>query len=185
MNNHGSLFQKDGVLMMSLEIQDWVIKKVNKILKRNLSNSLCTKRAIAAVLWPRDSRFPVGGSNGPPEGFKDYCIPCPRADSGSGEDMDICPAVHGEIAALLSAARNGISTGDCILFISCALPCKDCMKEIIRAGIKYIVSPYELDFVVRPNGFALAKYYNFPLSRQMMEECEIEYVHEPRLVKGR
>jgi len=100
--------------------------------------------------------------------------------------MDICPAVHGEIAALLQAAIDGVSTMDGALFISCALPCKDCMKEIIRAGIKYIISPYELEFVERPDGFqAKAKHYNFSLSRQMMEECGIEYIHEPRLVRGR
>jgi deoxycytidylate deaminase len=99
--------------------------------------------------------------------------------------MDICTAVHGEIAALLQAAIDGVSTMDGVLFISCALPCKDCMKEIIRAGIKYIVSPYKLDYVVRADRFADAKLYNFPLSRQMMEECGIEWIHEPRLVKGR
>lgn len=167
-------------MTMTLEIPDWVIEEVNRRLERGLENATCTKRAIAAVLWSHFGFF-VNGSNGPPKCFKDYCEPCPRADSPSGENMDICPAVHGEIAVLMQAAWSGISTMDGALFISCALPCKDCMKEIVRAGVKYIISPYEIDFV----GHLNAKHYNFALSRQMMEQCEIEYIHEPRLVKGR
>ncbi len=168
---------------MPLEIPDWVVTEVNTRLESDLEGATCTKRAIAAVLWSKDGMF-VSGSNGPPECFAHYCKPCPRADSKSGEDMDICTAVHGEIAALLEAAIRGESTMNGALFISCALPCKDCMKEIIRAGIKYIISPYELDFVIRPDGFAIADLYNFPLSRQMMEECGIEYIHDSRLVTG-
>lgn len=166
---------------MPLEIPDWVInEEVNRRLEEELDSSTCTKRAIAAVLWSHEGYF-VSGHNGPPDCFKDHCIPCPRADSPSGEDMHLCPAIHGELAAILNAAKKGTETKDGALFISCALPCKDCMKEIIGAGIKYIISPYEVDFV----GHLNAKHYNFSLSRQMMEQCGVEYIHDKRMLKGR
>jgi deoxycytidylate deaminase len=170
---------------MTIEIPPWVLKEVNIRLKDGLTQSTCTKRQIAAVLWSEDGMF-MTGWNGPPDCFEKYCHECPRGSSGSGEDMEICPAVHGEVAAILEAARRGEPTVNGVLFISCALPCKDCMKEIIRAGIRYIISPYPIDYVIRPDGFqAHAKVYSFPLSRQMMEECGVEYIHEPKLVKGR
>lgn len=169
---------------MPLEIPDWVIEEVNRRLEEELDSSTCTKRAIAAVLWSHEGYF-VSGHNGPPHCFKDYCIPCPRADSPSGEDMHLCPAVHGELAAILNAAKKGTETKDGALFISCALPCKDCMKEIIGAGIKYIISPYEEDFVNRADKFANADSYNFQLSHDMMKKCGVEYIHDKRMVKRR
>ena len=109
-------------MRMTLKIPDWVIVEVNNRLERGLENSRCVKRPIAAVLWSHFGFF-VNGSNGPPKCFEEYCTPCPRADSGSGEDMDICPAVHGEIDAIVRAAWDGVSTMDGVLFISIGL-CK-------------------------------------------------------------
>ena len=33
----------------------------------------------------------------------------------------------------------GISTKGCILYMNCGIPCKDCLIEIINAGIEEIV----------------------------------------------
>jgi len=166
-----------------MKIPDHIIKEVNNRLKVALESSTCIKRQIAAVLWTRDGFF-ANGSNGAPECFAYYCKFCPRIKSDSGEDMEICPAIHAEISAILNAMKNGHNTYDSVLFISCALPCKDCMKEIIVAGIKYIISPYPIDYIIRPDGFqANAKHYNFSLSRRMMEECGIKYIHNEKLIK--
>ncbi len=51
--------------------------------------------------------------------------------------------VHAEMEALLSAARNGISILDATLY-STTLPCHNCAKHIVAAGLKEVVfvEPY-------------------------------------------
>jgi len=66
---------------------------------------------------------------------------CPRRLLGykSGEGLEYCIAGHAERNALLNAARHGISTYDTTLYLSCGVPCKDCLIEIINAGVKEVV----------------------------------------------
>lgn len=66
---------------------------------------------------------------------------CPRhlLDLKSGEGLEYCPAVHSERNCLLIAAKRGTSTDGSILFMNTGLPCKDCMIELIQAGVVGIV----------------------------------------------
>jgi len=66
---------------------------------------------------------------------------CPRQALGykSGEGLDICVAVHAEVNCLLTAAKNGISTKDTIMYLTVCIPCKDCLAKCINAGISEIV----------------------------------------------
>ncbi|MCW5797723.1 MAG: hypothetical protein KIT40_04425 [Nitrospira sp.] len=50
-------------------------------------------------------------------------------------------AVHAEMAALLDAARRGVSVKDCTLYTT-TFPCHDCAKHIVAAGIKKVVYIY-------------------------------------------
>lgn len=50
-------------------------------------------------------------------------------------------AVHAEMAALLDAARRGVSVKDCTLY-STTFPCHDCAKHIVAAGIRKVVYIY-------------------------------------------
>ncbi len=52
-------------------------------------------------------------------------------------------AVHAETAALLDAARRGVSTQDCTLYCT-TFPCHNCAAHIIAAGIRRVVyiEPY-------------------------------------------
>lgn len=51
--------------------------------------------------------------------------------------------VHAEMEAILSCARNGISTQDAILYCT-TFPCHNCAKHIISSGVKRVVyvEPY-------------------------------------------
>jgi deoxycytidylate deaminase len=154
------------------------LETINVLLEDALCRSTCVKRAVGAVMELANGAL-VAGWNGPTEDFEIYCIPCPRGDAKSGDRMDICPAVHAEIRALLrcrSDARRGT------LWITCGLPCKDCMKELVEAGITKIVSPYPLGDGEHKG--PKVGVYNFPLARKMMESAHIEYVYEPKLTKG-
>ena len=90
---------------------------------------------------------------------------CPRKILGfeSGKGLFLCNAGHAERNALLLAARNGIRTKGCTLYAFCGLPCKDCMIEIINAGIKRVV------FLRRDRDYD-------QYSRILLEESDIDYI---------
>lgn len=50
-------------------------------------------------------------------------------------------AVHAEMAALLDAARRGVSVRACTLYTT-TFPCHDCAKHIVAAGIRKVVYIY-------------------------------------------
>lgn len=66
---------------------------------------------------------------------------CPRRILGfkSGEGLWICPAAHAERNAIVNSAREGIKTKGSYLFMNCPLPCQECCKEIINAGISRVI----------------------------------------------
>ena len=105
------------------------------------SKSSCLSRQIGAVIVS-DHSIVSTGYNGPPRGYPhcDGAI-CPRHEKGykSGEGLLECPAAHAEANAIVNAARNGVSTLGCTLYLNTLIPCKDCMILIINAGIKEIV----------------------------------------------
>lgn len=66
---------------------------------------------------------------------------CPRKNLGfkSGEGLEFCIAAHAERNCLINAARLGVSTLGTSLYLNTVMPCKDCMIELINAGIVEIV----------------------------------------------
>lgn len=104
------------------------------------SNSKCLSRQIGAILV-RDKVVICTGYNGPPRGIPHCKGKCPRRKKGykSGEGLHLCPAAHAERNAIVQAARLGIQTKDAILYLNTNVPCKDCLIEIINAGITEIV----------------------------------------------
>jgi len=57
----------------------------------------------------------------------------------SGQGLELCVAGHAERNSLINAARNGIATKGCKLYMNCGIPCTPCMVEIINAGIEEII----------------------------------------------
>lgn len=125
-------------------------------------NSKCRSRKIGAILV-RDKRVISTGYNGAPEGIApcdhrwfidDVFVEkygqkemeevegkCPRYVLGfkSGQGLDICPAVHAEANSVINCARMGISAKDSTMYMTCGIPCMNCMKELINAGVSEIV----------------------------------------------
>lgn len=56
---------------------------------------------------------------------------------------------HGERNAIYNAARHGVATRDCSLYVT-MVPCADCARGIIQAGIREVV--------VAPEGWFPAEY---------------------------
>ena len=129
-------------------------------------NSKCLSRQIGAILV-RDKSIISTGYNGPPRGVM-HCVDrirggdsllkdkillgkndeskCPRQLLGylSGEGLEWCIAGHAERNALINAARNGIETNGAKMYMTCGIPCKDCLIEIINAGIEELIVTKEL-----------------------------------------
>lgn len=78
-----------------------------------------------------DAFEPVYGDN-------DTC-PRQRLGYGSGQGLKLCPAVHAEANCIANAGRIGICTHDTTMYVTCEIPCKDCLSLIINAGISEVV----------------------------------------------
>lgn len=62
-------------------------------------------------------------------------------------------AVHAEMEAILSAARNGVSVRDSTLY-STTYPCHNCAKHIVAAGISTVkyIEPYPKSYALKLHG---------------------------------
>jgi len=118
-----------------------------RIAKEVAQHSKCLSRSIGAILV-RDKSIISTGYNGPPRSVPecwmrnpDHERKCPRQVQGykSGEGLHLCIAGHAERNAIVNAARLGIETKGSTLVCYCGIPCKDCMIEIINAGVIEVV----------------------------------------------
>jgi dCMP deaminase len=99
---------------------------------------------------------------------------CPRKVLGyqSGQGLDLCIASHAEVNTINNAARQGIHTLGSTMYLSCSiLPCKNCLCEIINAGIVEVVvlqfQPYDQTslFIIKHSGVKVRTYqFNEPPS---------------------
>jgi dCMP deaminase len=63
----------------------------------------------------------------------------PELGFKSGQGLEWCVAGHAERNALINAARAGIKTKGCKMYMDCGVPCTPCLVEIINAGIEEII----------------------------------------------
>ena len=91
-------------------------------------NSKCCRAKVGAILV-KDNRIISTGYNGKPSGWNDKA--CSDECNGCKE------TIHAEINAIIFAAKNGVSTKDCDLYVTHS-PCEHCCLSIIQAGIKTV-----------------------------------------------
>ena len=107
------------------------------------ARSTCLRRRVGAVAT-RDNIVISTGYNGSSKGVphctKDSCLRINRKIP-SGQQLDICRAVHAEGNIVAQAAYHGISLRGARLYIT-NLPCYTCSKLLTNAGIQDII--YEL-----------------------------------------
>lgn len=92
-------------------------------------NSKCCRAKVGAILV-KDNRIISTGYNGKPSGWND--------EDCSGECNGCKETIHAEINTIIFAAKNGMSTKDCILYVTHS-PCQSCCLAIIQAGIKVVL----------------------------------------------
>ena len=104
------------------------------------SRTTCLRRAVGAVIV-KDKRILATGYNGAPSGVR-HCgeTGCLRKQLGipSGQQHELCRALHAEQNAIIQAARYGVNIEGSSIYIT-TQPCVVCAKMLINAGIKEIV----------------------------------------------
>lgn len=107
--------------------------------------SSCVQYKVGALLV-KDGRILSTGYNGTPPG----CINCNEFFKNEKPSREVHSSfseeaeIHGELNAILFAARNGISIENSVLYVTLH-PCKHCLKMICAAGIKEVYYAEEYD----------------------------------------
>jgi len=96
---------------------------------------------------------------------------CPRKVIGakSGERMELCPAVHAEVNAIINASED---LHGCWMFCWCGVPCWECSKVIINAGIKKVICIGKEPIDYSPHSRWLFKQANVELEIRNEETLE-------------
>jgi dCMP deaminase len=118
--------------------------------------SYCKRKKVGAVIV-KDNREISSGYNGTISGAKNEC----EENSSSGL-VTKNTVVHAEANAITFAAKNGISTDNCSLYVTLS-PCINCANLIIQSGIKKVF--YSEDYrdssgidYLRENGIVVEKF---------------------------
>jgi len=89
---------------------------------------------------------------------------CPRRQLGysSGTGLHLCPATHAEANCIANAAAVGTYVSGTTLYLNTVIPCRDCLKLLINAGVSRI---YPIEPVLYDKW-----------SRYIIQESDIEIV---------
>lgn len=92
-------------------------------------NSYCVRRKVGALIV-KDKMIISDGYNGTPSGFENVCE----------DDMGVTKpyVLHAEANAITKVAKSANSSRGATLYIT-AMPCIECAKLIIQAGIVRVV----------------------------------------------
>jgi dCMP deaminase len=93
---------------------------------------------VGAVIVGPDNEVRSSGFNGYPRMVTD------DIDGAHDRNTRLLHTIHGEANAIVAAARVGIPTKDCRIYVT-HWPCAECSKLIIQAGIKEVIAPKPSD----------------------------------------
>jgi len=110
---------------------------------RNIAHQVKTKSKdkntqIGAVIVGADNEIVSTGYNSFPRGIDD------TVPSRQERPEKYFWMMHAEQNAIVNAARIGVSTKGCTMYLTCGIPCADCTKAIINAGISHIICEVDL-----------------------------------------
>ena len=107
-------------------------KKLDKVFmnitKEVATLSHCVRFKVGAVLVKEGNIISMG-YNGTPAGMDNGC---------EKDNVTVPHVIHGEVNAILKAAKTGISVNGGTLYLTLS-PCLDCSKLILQSGIKRVV----------------------------------------------
>lgn len=93
--------------------------------------SSCHSRKVGCILVDSYGYIRATGYNGPPRNMGD----CPCLTRVSGEQLDLCPAVHAEQNAILQC-HDVMQLRYCI---TTTKPCRHCIKMLLNTSVQEII----------------------------------------------
>jgi dCMP deaminase len=110
-----------------------------ELAEKAAGKSNCIRRSVGAVIVAQELVVSTGW-NGLPESRGDCReAGCPRCinggDTGSGYETCIC--IHAEQHAIADAARRGVSTDGCTMYVNLR-PCMQCLAIARASGVRRI-----------------------------------------------
>ena len=120
---------------------------------------------IGAVIVGADKQIVSTGYNSFPRNIVD-----------DNEDRQVRPEKyfwmeHAERNAIYNAALNGVSTKGTSIYLTCGIPCSDCARGIINAGIKKVYCKEEDTTKNREHWYEHAK-----RSMEMFTEADVDVI---------
>lgn len=106
--------------------------------------STCLRKRYGAVIVKNDEIIATGYNGAPRGDLNCNCIgKCARENYEHGEGYLVCPAVHAEQNAIISASRNEMIGAT--LYLACIedsnpKPCVICHRMIKNAGISKVIT---------------------------------------------
>jgi dCMP deaminase len=126
---------------------------------------------VGAIIVGPDREIRSTGFNGLPRGIAD------TRERLTDRELKLSLVVHGEMNAILNAARIGVSVNGCTLYLAATddsgaiwggAPCTRCAVEIIQSGIREIVS---LPFKSSPSRWQAT----VQMARSLLAESNVHY----------
>jgi len=117
---------------------------------------------IGAVIVGNDNEILSTGYNSFPRGMDD------NIQERQERPEKYFYMVHAEINSIINAARIGVSIKNSSIYLTCGIPCTDCAKGIINAGIKTI---YCKQICTTKNNEKWIEHQK--ISLEMFEECGV------------
>jgi len=102
------------------------------------SLSTCLSRHVGAVLVKDGNVLSVAYNGVPPGVIHCQFSGCKRKNCKSGQNLDVCFAIHAELNILGDCCRRRICTEDSTLYTT-TFPCISCAKAMITARVKKII----------------------------------------------
>ncbi len=135
---------------------------------------------LANVVWPQLTdieKFSIKSKEITESEFlKEFsdCKTCPRKLIGaeSGKRLELCSCAHAEVNAIVNASRD---LHGCIMFCWCPVPCIECTKIIINAGIKKVFCFKE------DKDYSIGSRHLFKEANVLVEELDKNSVIETKL----
>lgn len=136
---------------------EYFYKMANLVAEKSKDNST----QIGAVIVGPDNEIRSTGYNSFPAGIDD------GVEVRQERPEKYYWIEHAERNALYNAAKIGVSTKDCTIYLNCGVPCCDCARGIINSGITRVVICKE-DIVKSPHWEEHAK-----RSMRMLAEASV------------
>ena len=93
---------------------------------------------VGSLIITQDNEIIATGFNGFPRKVGDY------KERYENREIKYLFIEHGERNAIYSAAKKGISTNNCKMYVP-GMPCNDCCRAIIQCGITEVIMDAEYD----------------------------------------